>query len=402
MHETTSRISIWWINQFALPPSQPGGGRHSQLAHALGNNGCDVTIVSSSLNYMTGEKLEALSNYAGNFIQIPIGWRGPAGIGKLFRMRAFGNKVSRGKWADNLHKPDIIIGSSPSLHAALGASKLALKLQVPFILEVRDIWPLSLVEVAGVSAKHPVVNHLYKLESAVVNRATRIISLLPNAGSYFSKLGVSESDIDWVPNGVEMNMFPDKEQKERKNIVVTYVGSLGPPNGVATILGAAKIIQTIAPEITFRIIGDGSSKEELTKYAVAQNIKTVTFEPAIPREQVPAELEKASILVANVPNHDLYKYGISLNKLYEYLASGKPIALGTSAADDPLTAAGVGPVVPPDDARKLADRIMTIASMTQKERQSLGEKGREFVQQNNTFEVLAKRILLSVQKAIQK
>ena len=401
MTQETKQPSIWWINQFALPPSQPGGGRHVQIARALAKQGCATTIVASSTNYMTGQEVEPVDNCDLDFVQIPIGCRWPGAMGKFLRMRSFGKKVANGKWIGKRTKPDVIIGSSPSLHAANAAAMLALQFDIPFIVEVRDIWPLSLVEVAGVSPKHLVVRHLYKLEEQVMRRAARVISLLPQAGNYFSKYGTKSDTIDWIPNGVDMEMFPPPKLSLNERTTVLYVGSLGPPNGMRTILDAAKMLQATHPSIQFRIIGDGSAKEKLKLYARSKNMTTVSFEPAITRQNVPAELANADILVANVPNNDLYKYGISLNKLYEYLASGKPIALAASAADDPVTTAGVGPVVPPDDAVALADRIATIATMTQEERDELGRKGRRFVQENNTFDLLAERVLSSVQKALR-
>ena len=401
MEQATKQPSIWWINQFALPPSQPGGGRHAQIARALAKRGCATTIVASSTNYMTGQEVGPVDNCDFDFVQIPIGWRGPGGMGKFLRMRSFGKKVANGKWIGKRTKPDVIIGSSPSLHAANSAAMLALQFNVPFIVEVRDIWPLSLVEVAGVSPKHPVVRHLYKLEEQVVGQASRIISLLPQANRYFLKYGVEGDAIDWIPNGVDMEMFLNSKSSSNERTTVMYVGSLGPPNGMQTILDAAKMLQGTNPTITFKIIGDGSEKEKLELYARSQNISSITFESAITREDVPSELASADILVANVPSHDLYKYGISLNKLYEYLASGKPIALATSAADDPVTVAGVGPVVPADDAAALAKRIATLATMAHEEREELGRKGRRFVQENNTFDLLAERVLSSVQKALR-
>jgi glycosyltransferase involved in cell wall biosynthesis len=401
MLQEIAQPNIWWINQFALPASQPGGGRHVQLARALAKRGCTTTIVASSTNYMTGLEVEPEEMHNLDFVQIPVGWRGPRGIGKLLRMRSFGKKVSSGNWIDNRQKPDVIIGSSPSLHAANAAAMLALQFDVPFIVEVRDIWPLSLVEVAGVSPKHLVVRYLYKLEEQVMRRAARVISLLPQAGNYFSKYGTKADTVDWIPNGVDMEMFPEVDSTSADRTEVLYVGSLGPPNGVKTILDAAKMLQGTHPTIAFKIIGDGSEKEKLEHYARSNNISSITFESAISREKVPAELANADILVANVPSHDLYKYGISLNKLYEYLASGKPIALATSAANDPVTTAGVGPVVPPDDATALAERIATLATKTQEERDALGKMGRRFAQENNSFDVLASRVLASIQEAIR-
>jgi glycosyltransferase involved in cell wall biosynthesis len=394
------KTNIWWINQFALPPLQAGGGRHAQLASALDSIGCTTTIVSSTTNYMTGRKSSQAKSIANeNFVQIPLGFRGPGGIGKLLRMRSFWKKTSSGKWIGNRNPPNVIIGSSPSLHAALSASELAKKFGVPFILEVRDIWPLSLVEVAGVSKNHPVVKQLYKLEKKVVSRASRIISLLPNAHNYFSKYGVPKEKIDWIPNGVDLELFSTSNTNMNAKIVVMYLGSMGTPNGMLTILRAAKILQDRGTNIQFRLIGDGAKKKELEHFAKDNNITSVMFEHSIPHKYVCKTIREANILVANVPNRVLYKYGISLNKLYEYLASEKPIALACSVVDNPVTLAGVDTVVPADDAPALAEKIAQLSLMSKESRNTIGKMGREYVKLNNTFEALAEKVVACIQKA---
>ncbi|HIA71252.1 MAG TPA: glycosyltransferase WbuB [Phycisphaerales bacterium] len=407
MAQETKQLNIWWINQFALPSSQPGGGRHAQIARTLAKRGCATTIVASSTNYMTGREMEPVDTCEESsefdFVQIPVGWRGPGGIGKLLRMRAFGKKLSSGKWIGERSRPDVIIGSSPSLHAALSASELAAKFDVPFILEVRDIWPLSLVEVAGVSQNHPVVKHLYRLEEKIVSRASQIMSLLPNAHEYFSKYGVLQEKIDWIPNGVDLDLFSmPKKDTNAKETVVMYLGSMGSPNGMLTILKAAKILQGKNANIQFRLIGDGAKKIELEQFVKDNNISSVVFEPSIPHKNVCKTIGQADILVANVPNRDLYKYGISLNKLYEYLASEKPIALACSVVDNPVTLAGADTVVPADDASALAEKIIQLSLMSEESRNTIGKMGREYVKLNNTFESIADRVISCIQKAKPK
>ena len=345
--------------------------------------------------------LDDIQTHGNRFIQIPIGWRGPRGIGKLLKMMAFGRKVASGGWIQDGDRPDVIIGSSPSLHAAQAASKLAHQFNVPFILEVRDIWPLSLVEIAGLSPNNPVLKHLYSVERSVVNKASRIISLLPSANRYFAKYGIPKENIDWIPNGVDMKLFSTTQINENDGIVVMYAGSHGKPNGLKTIIDAAIIVQESNVNIAFRFVGDGDEQNELQKYADKKGASSITFEPAVPRENIPSVLAQADVLVANIPNYNLYKYGVSLNKLYEYLASGNPIALASSAIGDPVTQANAGPIVHADDAHALAERIIYLASMSNKERKELGAKGKKFVEQTCTFDLLAKQVLACIQKAVQ-
>ena len=123
------------------------------------------------------------------------------------------------------------------------------------------------------------------------------------------------------------------------------------------------------------------------------------FEHSIPHKYVCKTIREANILVANVPNRVLYKYGISLNKLYEYLASEKPIALACSVVDNPVTLAGVDTVVPADDAPALAEKIAQLSLMSKESRNTIGKMGREYVKLNNTFEALAEKVVACIQKA---
>ena len=399
VNTTGKKIELCWVNQFAIPPNTPGASRHTQMASSLEQYGYSTTIVSSSDNYMTNANLSAKA--ADNFSVIPIGWRGPKNIGKFLKMVSFGNKVQRRRWVPSGYKPDVVIGSSPSLHAALAASNLAKYYQVPFIFEVRDIWPLSLVEIVGLSKHHPLIKYLYKIEKTIISRASRIITLLPNAFDYYKRLGVNEEKIDWIPNGINKKLFtPTNDTQSTNKTTVMYTGAHGHPNGLHTIVDAALIIQSQDPTIKFRLIGSGVLKDQLISYAAKKGVSNITFEHPVNREDVPKLISEADILTANIPKHDIYKYGVSLNKLYEYLASAKPIALASSAAGDPVTMAGVGPVVPADDSVKLAGRILELAVATKEERRSLGLKGRKFVEENNTFDILAKRVDLCIQKVL--
>ncbi len=404
MHYSSS-TNIWWINQFAVPPTLPGGGRHVHLAGSLEKMGCKTTIVSSTGNYMTNKRgVSEMNSCPGvhSFVQIPLGWNGLGNFGKVAKMISFRRKAIGCNWVENGETPDVVIGSSPSLHAALAASEIAKLYDVPFVLEIRDLWPLSLIEVAGVSRRNPIVKWMYKMEKEIVSRATRIISLLPNALTYLEKYDVEPSIVDWIPNGVDGSLYSNTTPNKIKGkISVMYAGSHGLPNGLKTVIDAAKHIQEYDNRITFRFVGEGSSKTNLQEYAAKQGVSNITFEAAIPRHRVPALLASADILVANIPDHELYQYGVSLNKLYEYLASGRPIALASSVADDPVKNAGVGPVALGDDAEGLAKIIYELALLSDEERASLGKKGKSFVEKEHVSDVLAAKVLTCVRKAME-
>ena len=191
MSESKDKLTqIWWVNQFAVLSGEPGGGRHMQLAKALRNNGIDASIITSSNNYMSG--VRDRTSAQNGVITIPTGWNGKNPISKFMKMRSFGSKVSKLKWTSNLPQPKVIIGSSPSLHAAYGALRLARSKGVPYIFEIRDIWPESLIQITKLSKNHPVIHLLKKLERTLVQESDAIISTMPLACNYYKQYGISK------------------------------------------------------------------------------------------------------------------------------------------------------------------------------------------------------------------
>ena len=335
-------------------------------------------------------------------VQIPTGWMGPASIGKFLTMISFGRKIQKARWATPLAKPDVIIGSSPSLHAAMGGLKLAKQMGVPFILEIRDLWPASIIEVARVSPANPIVKRLKKLERTLVRDSDGIITLLSGAADYYEKLDIPKDKFEWVPNGVDLQLFDTEKKTTRDEVkTVMYSGAHGQANGLFTLVEAAGLLQEKYPEIKFRFIGDGVLKERLQHFAKEEGIKTAIFDNAVSQTNMPSLMQEADIFVAQLQDLPLFKYGVSPNKIYEYMAASKPIVFGTTSPENPVTKAGVGPVVEPNNPKAVTDRIIEIIAMTQEERDGLGKKGRRFVQENNTFDVLAARVLESVQKALR-
>jgi glycosyltransferase involved in cell wall biosynthesis len=399
------KTNIWWINQFASLSSDPGGSRHVQLAKALQNYNCQTTIVCSCKNYITGKTSTLIEekNKTHHSVQLSTGWRGPKTIGRYLKMVSFGNKVKSAKWAKKIPLPDIIIGSSPSLHAAMGGLKLAKKIGVPFILEIRDIWPASIIEVGGVSPASPVIKRLKKMESVLINESDAIITLLHGASEYYKTQNISKDKFTWIPNGIDLSAFKPENLVERDEVrTVMYSGAHGQANGLFVLIEAAGLLQNTNPEITFKFVGDGVLKPKLRQFALEKGINNVIFQDVVSGDKMPSILQDADVFVAQLQDLKVFKFGISPNKIYEYMAASKPIVFGTTAEGNPVTAADIGPVIEPGNPHAVAERIRDICNMKTEERKELGAKGRLFVKQNNTFEVLAKQVNSCIQEVLNK
>ncbi len=393
-------MKVWCVNQFALPPDQAGGTRHVSLAASLGTLGIEVTLVAAPINYVSGKpfrEAEGRPWWNERVEGVPFVWlaqqeRGSGLIERLRSMAHFARAVARGRWASDLGRPDVIIGSSPSLFGAWGAARLARRLDVPFVLEIRDVWPQSIVDVAGVPAWHPGVLVLRQLEKWLYRRADHIVTLLPGAAAHIEQSGGDAERITWIPNGVVLASSPPAPRiSEDGPFRVVYAGAHGPANALDAIVDAAAKVRTShGSAVEFAFYGAGSAKEELKRRADGN--RGVVFHDPVPKQAVPSILASADVLITNTRNLGLYRHGISPNKMFDYLASGRPVVSGSSAALDPIGESGGGIVVTPDDPDALADAVRRLVDAPAHEREAMGRRGRAFVEKNHDIEHLARRL----------
>src|SRR5262249_38045981 len=195
------------------------------------------------------------------------------------------------------------------------------------------------------------------IETVLYYKSSHIVTLLPFAQRYMAKRGVNPEKITYIPNGIDLDSFPaPKAPPDRPVFSIVYAGAHGLANGLDVILEAARLVQQ-APSsrpIVFRLIGSGPEKARLQEIARQRKIENVQFEPARPKTEVYTALADADAFVVNLRNSPLYQYGISLNKIYEYLAAGRPTIIASNAANNPVAEAGAGEVVPADDATGIA------------------------------------------------
>ena len=202
-------LHLWMLNHYAQSPRRPGGTRHFELATRLIAMGFDVTLIGSSFHHVTRstDREGAEPAVDPDFRMVSI--RGQIryqrnGFARMLGMAEFAVRVLR--WGrKRSHRsgdsPDLIFASSPHLLAAWAGMRLARWYRIPFVLEVRDLWPDSLVALGAVSERHPLVWILRRLERQLIRRADLIVSLLPGAHLHIREVCSSTSNILWLPNG---------------------------------------------------------------------------------------------------------------------------------------------------------------------------------------------------------
>ncbi len=236
------------------------------------------------------------------------------------------------------NKPDIIVASSVHPLTLIAGIKISRKLGVPCVCEIKDLWPLSIVEYSNLTNKNIIIKALYKLEKWCYKKADALIFSMEGGKQYIKDKGwndvVNLKKVHYINNGICSNTFnKNKEQYifENKDLDnpnlfnVVYAGTISKVNGVVEIVKAAESLKSHRG-IKFLIFGDGSDKEELEKYCKDNSLSNIKFFGLVEKKYVASIVSRASLNIINIePKNNIYKYGVSMNKLFDYLASGKPI-----------------------------------------------------------------------------
>jgi glycosyltransferase involved in cell wall biosynthesis len=393
-------VRILIVNHYAIPPNYGGGTRHFSLAKELERAGHEVLIVAASYHHfvntqqVTRRRPAALVNYDEVrllYLRTPT-YSGNGGR-RLLNMCVFAVRVARLQLPKTWAPFDVVIGSSPHPFAALGASSLSRRWGCPFILEIRDLWPASLVQVAGYSSSSITVRVLALLERLLYRRATGVVSLLEHASSHFERYGVPSDRVFFVPNGVDFDLVPKPLPPRARSdgeFRVAYTGSMGPPNSLDVVLDAAAELLRRGSPVHFDLYGSGSDRGRLEKRVAEERIANTRFHDPVPKNDVYALMQSADALVISIADSPLYGLGMSMNKLWDYMAAARPVIV--SGANATVSAEKAGLVVPAGDAAALATAVDGLRTMALEEREAMGLRGRAWIEEHQSMKVLARRL----------
>lgn len=386
-------MNIWIFNHHALTPDMSGGTRHYDFAKELIKRGHTVTIVASSFHYSKYKEMKDYKNkdYLCEKIDgIDFIWiKTPAyfgnGISRVRNMISYTYKVLKYIPKLNLSKPDIIVGSSVHLFAVWSAYKLSCRYKTPFIMEVRDLWPQTLIDM-GISKWHPFIILLGLLERYLYKKADKIISNLPYAYDYIGKFVKKEKFI-WISNGVDLSNIKYIPKEKNEKFIISYTGAIGIANNLKILLDVAKKLKD-NENIYFRLVGEGAEKEKLKAFVKENNLSNVSIENSVAKNEVTNILQNSDILFLSLKDSPLYRFGISLNKLFDYMASGRVIIFSGNSKNNPIKDANAGYSIAPDDVEVLEKTILEIYNLSQEKRDTIGQKIRKYAEDNYSIEIL--------------
>jgi len=316
-------------------------------------------------------------------------------VGRVWNMACFARQLTAAVRSATFEKPDVIIGSSVHPFAAWAAERCAKRFAVPFVFEVRDLWPQTLLDLGSFKRWHPFILLLSWLEVYLYRKASQIITLLPGAGDYISTKGGAREKISWIPNGVDFSMVPRlSPPSDEQPFVIAYAGAMGLANGLDTILEVARDLKRDGWEkrVVFRIYGNGPHRERLIEESSRSGLANVEFRDSVPKVQIYSELMQAHAFFLYISDSPLYRWGYSMNKLFDYFACARPILLAANASYNPVAEAKAGLTVRPDDHAGLLRCVKQLAEMPPAVRSQMGMSGRLYAEQHHDFEALAARL----------
>jgi glycosyltransferase involved in cell wall biosynthesis len=394
-------VNIWLINHYAFPPTEPGGTRHYSHARELIRRGHDVHNIACTFHHLKRQQMLTIRNgywQRQTIGGVPFTWISARGYrsnswARVMNMFEFSGRLWRGKWADGLPRPDLILGSSPHPFAALAAAQLASTYRVPFVLEIRDLWPYVLSEIGGYSSYHPFLLLIDLTMRRLYAKADRIVMFSRHSADLLARYGADRKKIAWIPNGVDLHMNPQpRPAPSNRQFVVTYLGAHNQWNSLDSVLDAAIILQRDgAKDVLIQFVGDGVEKPRLVERARREGIGNVRFEDPVPKKQVPDVLHHSNAFIINNRKDGISRNWMSFQKIYDYLAAGRPVVFGSCTENDPVREAEAGISVEADRPDQLADAIQFLASLSSEKLGEYGARGRQYIEEQYSIPVLVDR-----------
>lgn len=398
-------MTILLINHYAGGPSYGMEHRPFYMAREWTRAGHDVTILAATHSHLRTRVPEAseerIEGIRYRWLSTPP-YEGN-GPGRILNMLAFVGGVWReaGRLASEL-KPSVVIASSTYPLDVYPARRIARMAGAKLIFEVHDLWPLSPRELGNLPPWHPFIVVMQQAENDAYRHADRVVSMLPKALDHMVSHGMAREKLAVIPNGIDvaeweaaMDPLPDlhREALERLRaegrFVVGYAGSHGVANALRYLVDAARLLE--GRPITIVMVGQGPEKEALQSRARGGD--NVVFLPPVPKGAIPALLAATDALFIGWNRVPLYRFGISPNKLMDYMMAAKPVIHAVEAGNDPVLESGCGISVPPEDPGAIAGAITRMMDTDPAARAAMGARGREFVRANHDYRVLAQRFL---------
>jgi len=397
-------MHILLIHQVFAALDEAGGTRHHEFARYLAAKGHQVTVITSSVSYLSGAplRLPPFSQKMGGETEGGVRVIHAANYRALHksffhRVLFFASFMASSFWIGlGVKNVDVVWGTSPPIFQGVTAWILAWLKRVPFLFEVRDLWPKFAIAV-GVLKSPTLIALSTWLERTLYRRADRVIVNSPAYVDHVKERGARR--VDLIPNGADPDMFDPSNTGETfrtrngltKNFVVLYAGAHGMSNDLGVVLEAARQLAD-RPDVRVVFIGDGKEKANLQEQAQRLNLTSVLFLPPVPKTDMAGVLAGTDACIAILKPIEEYKTPYP-NKVFDYMAAGRPVLLAIDGViRDVIETGQCGIFSPPGDPSALAAAIRTLADDPGRSRR-MGLAGRKYLEENFSRTKIAGQLL---------
>ncbi len=413
-------MNILYVSQYFPPEMGAPAARAAELSRHWVAAGHDVTILTGFPNHPTGvvpleyrkkfrrllarERIDGV-NIVRTFL-LPFPNR--KAHERILNYCSF--CLSAAGTGMFLSRPDLVIATSPQLLVGLSGWWLARRKHVPFIFEVRDLWPESLAAV-GIGNENSALHRvLSKIAGFLYRRSDHIVVVTPAFEDHLVKhWRVPREKISVIENGVETDLFAPhsshselvvslkRELELEGKFVVSYIGTMGMAHGLETVLAAAAQLRSTNPDIVFLLVGEGAEKDRILAMARERGLANLRFVGQQPRETIPAYIEASNVCLVLLKKNDLFKTVIP-TKMLEFMSCACPVILGVDGqARAILEEANAGLVIEPENSAALVDAILYLAANPKSARE-MGHNGREHILRKYSRRQTAERYVRVLQR----
>lgn len=322
-------------------------------------------------------------------------------MGFVRRLLAFGRFARTATRVVSKLDADLVFATSTPLSVGIPGMKGAKRLGVPFVFEVRDLWP-ELVIAMGVLRNPLLVAYARRLERRIYHAAQRVIALAPGIKEGICKTGYPAERVPVIPNSSDLDLFRPSGEPLSDNrfgppgdLKLVFTGAHGQANGLDAVLDAAAELKRRAEKgVRFVFIGEGGRKERLMKRSSREGLDfMISWICSTPKEELARLLPKFDVGMMILKNVPSFYYGTSPNKFFDYLASGLPVLNNYPGwLADIIKENRCGVVVEPDDPRAFADAVIQLRDR-RSELPAMGQRARKLAETEFSRDVLGDRLV---------
>lgn len=402
-------MNIVLVNHYAGGKSFGMEFRPYYLAREWQSAGHNVLIVAASFAHLRSKQPDVTEtlcegNIDGvNYIWIKTNTYQGNGINRILSMITFTKALyfKLPKLLSNF-SPDLFIASSTYPFDSIPLANLAKKYNAKLCFEVHDLWPLSPIEFGGYSKYHPFIMAVQWAEDYAYRNSDFVVSLLPMAKPYMVSRGMKPKKFVYIPNGIAIEEWNESSSipaahlallsdlKTKGKFLVGYAGSHGIANALDALVLAA---EELATEVEVVLIGNGPEKEQLVDLVNKRNIANVNFLPSVPKECIPALLKYFDALYVAFQKQSLLRFGISPNKMFDYMMAEKPIVQAIEAGNNLVEDYACGVAVEPENPNSIALGIIELKNLPLEERLLMGRNGKKAVLEFHDFKILSQKFI---------